>query len=82
MDGITIETLESDAVVAEWIYTICVCSWKSGRLPDDFTVVIASLHKGMGGKDECKTREISLLSIPGKVFGSIVIGEDKGMQDK
>ncbi len=32
------------------------------------------LHKGKGSKNECNNRGISLLSVPGKVYGKVLIG--------
>ncbi len=38
--------------------------------------VIVELNKGKGSKDECKNyRGISLLSVPGKIYGKILTGD-------
>lgn len=51
-----------DDIVIEWMHKILVCSWKSGRLPDDWTeTVIMPSYGGKDGKDKCKNyREICL----------------------
>ena len=45
------------------------------RVPNDWVrAIIVPLYKGKGDRNECKNyRGISLLSIPGKVYGRIVI---------
>ncbi len=49
-------------------------SWRLGEVPDECKkAVIVPLHKGKGYKDECNNyRAISLLSVPGKVYGGIL----------
>ncbi len=75
MDGIIAGMLKygGDAVV-EWILVICESAWKEGKVPDDWKkVIIVPLYKGKGSRSECSSyRGISLLSVPGKVYGSIL----------
>ncbi len=74
MDGITAEMMkyEGDAVV-EWMLLMCERKWKKGEVPDDWKkAIIVPLYKGKGSRSECSNyRGISLLSIPGKVYGRI-----------
>ncbi len=75
MDGITAEMLKygGDAVV-EWMLLIRDQAWKKGEVPDDWKkAIIVPLYKGKGSKSECSCyRGISLLSVPGKVYGRIL----------
>ncbi len=75
MVGITAEMLKcgGDAVV-EWMLLICEQAWKKGEIPDDWKrAFIVPLHKGKGNRGECSSyRGISLLSVPGKVYGRIL----------
>ncbi len=76
MDGITAEMLKygGDAVV-EWTLLICEQAWKKEEVPDDWKKAISvPLYKGKGSRNECNScREIRLLSVPGKVYGRILI---------
>ncbi len=75
MDGITAEMLKygGDAVV-EWKLFICKEAWKKGEVPDDWKkAIIVPLYKGKGSRSECSSyRGISVLSVPGKVYGRIL----------
>ncbi len=75
MDGITAEMLKygGDAV-AEWMLLICERAWKEGEVPDDWKkAIIVPLYKGKGRRSECSSyRGISLMSVPGKVYGRIL----------
>lgn len=53
------------------MFLICVLAWKQRKAPDKWRrAIIVPLHKGKGSKNECNNyREISLLSVPGKVYG-------------
>ena len=76
VDGITAEMLKSggDAVV-DWMHVICNLAWKQGKVPNDWVrAIIVPIYKGKGSREMCGNyRGISLLSIPGKVYGRIVI---------
>ncbi len=75
IDGITPEMVKhgGDAVV-EWMSVICDLAWRQGEIPDEWkNAVIVPLYKGKGNKDECTNyRGISLLSVPGKLYGRIL----------
>ena len=53
---------------------ICNFAWRQRKLPDECKKgFIIPLYKGKDCKDECNNyRGISLLSVTGKVFGSIL----------
>ncbi len=76
IDGISPEMVKRvrDAVV-EWMTMICDLAWRQGVVPDEWKkAVIVPLHKGKGNKDECNNyRGISLLSVPGTIYGRILI---------
>ena len=75
IDGITAEMLKYGGdVVAEWMFWLCDLAWKQREVPDEWRkAVIVPLHKGKGSKNECNNyRGISLLSVPGKVYGRIL----------
>ena len=75
-DGITAEMLKfGGEVVVDWMQWICNMAWKQGVVPDDWVkAILVPIYKGKGSRDECGNyRGISLLSIPGKVYGRIVI---------
>ena len=75
VDGISCEMLKCGAAVVEWLTRVCNVSVQEGKVPSDWMkAVIVPLYKGKGDKGECKNyRGISLLSIPGKVYGRVVI---------
>ncbi len=75
MDGITAEMMKygGDAVV-DWMLLICERARKKGEVPDDWKkVIIVPLYEGNGSRNESSSyRGISLLSVPGKVYGRIL----------
>ncbi len=75
MDGITAEMLKygGDAVV-DVMLLICERAWIKGEVPDDWKKAITvPLYKSKGSRGECSSyRGISLLSVPGKVYGRIL----------
>ena len=76
VDGITAEMLKfGGEIIIDWMHLICSMAWKQGVVPDDWTkAILVPIYKGKGSKDDCGNyRGISLLSIPGKVYGRIVI---------
>jgi len=76
VDGITAEMLKfGGEVVIDWMHVICNLAWKQGAVPGDWVkAIMVPIYKGKGCKDECGSyRGISLLSIPGKVYGKIII---------
>ncbi len=53
---------------------LCEQAWKKGEVPDDWEkAIIVPLYKGKGNRSECSSyRGITLLGIPGKVYGRIL----------
>jgi hypothetical protein len=75
-DGVTAKMLiygGEDAM--NWLEVLCKECWEKGSVPSDWKdAVLVPLYKGKGERTECKNhRGISLLSIPGKVFGRIIV---------
>ncbi len=56
------------------MFLICNRAWKKGEVPDDWEkAIIVPLYKGKGSGSECSSYwGISLLSMPGKVYGRIL----------
>ena len=76
VDGIGSELLKYGGdVVVDWVWKLCSMCWDLGVVPEDWKgAVIVPLYKGKGMRTECKNyRGISLLSIVGKVYASILI---------
>ena len=61
--------------VLEWLVRLCNVCYQTRKVPDDWKkACIVPIYKGKGSKLECKNyRGISLLSIPGKIYGRIII---------
>ncbi len=75
IDGITAEMLKCGGdVVTKWMVQICQVAWEGG-VPADWTkATTVPVYKGKGRRGECGSyRRISLLSIPGKVYGKVII---------
>ncbi len=71
IDEITSELLKyGGEAIRDWMH-----AYKAGRVPQDWSkAAIVPMYKGKGDKSECGNyRGISLLSIPGKVYGKILI---------
>merc|ERR1712002_206763 len=76
VDGITSEMLRFGGEgVLEWLTRVCKVCLNDGRVPRDWQrAVVVPLYKGKGDRGDCKNyRGISLLSIPGKVYGRVLI---------
>ena len=75
VDGVTSEILKCDGAVLEWLTRVCNVCIREEKVPSDWVKsIVVPLYKGKGDKSECKNyRGISLLSIPGKVYGRIII---------
>ena len=74
--GITAEMLKaSGAAGLQWLTKVIQAVWRSGSIPEDWRKgIILPLYKGKGSRRECKNyRGITLLSVPGKVFASVVL---------
>ena len=84
VDGITSEMLRfgGDSVL-EWLTRVCKVCVTDGVVPKEWQRgIIVPLYKGKGDKGDCKNyRGISLLSIPGKVYGRILIERVRGMTE-
>lgn len=47
IDGITGEMLKYGETVTDWIYIICIVTWKQGRVPGDLTqTTVVSVYNG------------------------------------
>lgn len=76
VDEMKAEYLKSGGhMCAEWMVRLMNVCMSSGRVPKDWKMgCIVPLYKGKGDALECKNnRGISLLSVPGKVYGRILI---------
>ena len=76
VDGITAEMLRfGGEVVIDWMHLICNFVWKQRTvLKDWMKAIMVPIYKGKGSKDECSSyRGISSLSMPGKVYGKVII---------
>ena len=65
---------EGDRVV-DWIWMLCNVAFESGVVPEDWmSAVIVPLYKGKRERIDCKNyRGISLLSVDGKIYASILV---------
>ena len=75
VDEVTAEMIKSGGEsLKRWVWSMCVKVFESGIVPNDWkNAVIVPLYKGKGEKGECKNyRGISLLSVVGKVYASIL----------
>ena len=76
IDGITSEMLKyGGESVIEWLTRVCVVCLRSGEVPLDWKrAVVVPFYKGKCDRMECKNyRRISPLSIPGKLYGRVLI---------
>ena len=74
VDEIRPEMLKYGGIVAlQWLHRIIERSWAEGQIPEDWNkAIIAPIYK-KGNKTECGNfRGISLLSVPGKIYASIL----------
>ena len=72
MDGITSGMLKCGGeCLLEWLGRVCSACIVEEKVPNDWMRgIIVPIHKGKGERSKCKKyRGISLLSIPGKVYG-------------
>ena len=76
IDGITSEMLKygGDSII-KWLTRVCMVCLMKGEVPLDWKrAIVVPFYKGKGDRNECKNfRGISLLSIPGKVYGRVLI---------
>merc|ERR1711872_852032 len=76
VDGITSEMLKyGGECILEWLTRVCKVCVSEEKVPNNWIrAIIVPLYKGKGDRSDCKNyRGISLLSIPGKVYGRILI---------
>ena len=76
VDEITIEKLKCGGeCLLEWLKRVCNVCFLLEKVPNDWMrATIVSIYKGNSDRNECKNyRGISLLSIPGTVYGRIFI---------
>ena len=88
--GITGEMLKAGGdVVVQWLHRIFCVAWGSGTVPADWRKAqIVSVHK-KGSRMQCKKyRGISLLSVPWKVYATVLdkrvraITEGKALEEQ
>jgi len=76
----TVEMLKSSGCTGvTWLTTLFTAAWTSGQLPDDWRKgIILPFYKGKGSQLDCSNyRGITLLSVPGKRFASILLSRVK-----
>ncbi len=74
-DGITVEMLKyGGEIVIDWMVWICNLAWEQSRVPEAWSkTIIVPLYKGKGKREECNNySDISVLSVPGKIYGRIL----------
>ena len=84
VDGITSEMLNSGGeCLLEWLRRVCNIGAIEGKVPNDWMrVIIVPIYKSNRDRGDCKNyRGISLLSIPGKVYGRILIEKVRSMTE-
>ncbi len=78
-------------IVVDWMMWMCNLAWEQSKVPEDWRkAIIVPLYKGKGNREECNKknyRGISLLSVPGKIYGRILNERmmkitDKGVGDE
>ena len=74
-DDISAKMLKSHNGIAERLWDIVNKSWTEENLPQDWKLAeVVPLYKNKGKRSECGNyRGNSLLSVPGKVFASIIL---------
>ena len=76
VDGITSGMLKyGGEALLEWLTRVCKLRVSEEKVPNDWVrAIIVPLYEGKGDRNDCKNyRQIGLLSIPGKVYGRILI---------
>ena len=83
-DNISVEMLKSHIGIAEWLWDIVNKCWTEENLPQDWKLAeVAPLYKNKGKRSECGNyRGISLLSVHGKAFASIILTRCKDALDQ
>jgi hypothetical protein len=75
VDGIIAPLLKVGSVMAAWLHRVIAAVWATGRAPVEWKrALIVPLYKGKGDRKAADNyRGISLLSIPGKVYATIIM---------
>ena len=84
MDEISQEMMKAGGdIIVKWFQRVANVCFNEGAVPKDWQrSIIVPLYKGKGDKLECGNyRGISLLSIPGKLYGKILIGRVRSRTD-
>ena len=83
-DNISIEMLKSHNGIAEWLWDIVNKCWSEENFPQNWKLAeVVPLYKNKGKRSECANyRGIPLLSVPGKVFASIILNRCKDALDQ
>ncbi len=74
-DGIKAEMLKyGGEIVVDWIMWICNLAWEQSKVPEEWRkAIVVLIYKGKGKREVCNSyRGISLLSVPGKIYGRIL----------
>jgi hypothetical protein len=79
-DLVDARMLKAGPVVVEWLHRVITAVWKSGKAPVEWKrALVVPIYKNKGPKDEPGSyRGISLLSIPGKVYASLLLHRISG----
>lgn len=74
-DLVDARMLKAGPVVVEWLHRVVTAVWRSGKAPVEWKrALVVPIYKNKGPKDEPGGyRGISLLSIPGKVYASVLL---------
>ena len=81
--------MAGEDIVVHWLHRIFCMSWESGTVPAEWRKAqIVTVHK-KGSRTQCKNyRRISLLSVPGKVYATVLdkriraITEEKVLEEQ
>ena len=85
VDGITSEMLKCGGeCVLLWLRRVCIVGILEEKVLNDWMrAIIAPIYKGKGNRSECKKyRGINLLSIPGKVYGRILVEKVRSLTER
>ena len=85
VDTITSEMLKCGGeCLLEWLRGVCNACTVEGKVMNYWMrAIIVPIYKGKGDRSECKNyRGISLLSIPGKVYGRILIEKVRSLTER
>jgi Reverse transcriptase (RNA-dependent DNA polymerase) len=74
-DMIDARLLKAGPIVTKWLHRVIIAVWKSGKAPPSWkAALMVPLYKNKGARDTCGNyRGISLLSIAGKVYATILL---------